>query len=519
MATILTVHGTFAAGPEHGTQWWQIDSEFERDMRRYLAARHRGSDLQFVPVPWDGKNSEASRRAAGQHLLKGMLALEAAGETYSVIGHSHGGSVICLSLLEAVNRRQSLPGLASWITVGTPFLALQKERLLFFRLTNLGKSTLVTLATFLLLFMLSFYFDTMAGSFKPDILVLLIAPFAAVYGTMLYFNNRAYHIHRGSHWAQFDERFGPRWVPLNHHDDEAIEGLGAVGRAKFQIFDDRFAVPPLTFLGAVLVPMMLIVLLFSPSLMAGFEALVGQRNRFGGLDNVGANVEFIAYSFKNAAQAFANYVQARLDSAFAMIPHDGFRFGIEGAFSFVTFIVIPIGVILIGAYAILAAIGYIAIGVSYVLSRLLNRVAQGQIRATAFGHDMIGETAVRAGKAPFGSARRQIATLPTELALQISRFSDEEAVRSIPQIRGVLKDLALAEGGAAQPDLISKYLSGYELIHTSYFRLPRFRKLVAHVLAGNAAFEESTELKADPDYEVVRSWCRALTGVEAVPPQ
>ncbi len=508
MTALLAIHGTFAKGPVHGANWWQFDSDFERDICRYVKARDaENTELRFIPVQWDGDNEETSRREAGSNLLAQMLDLEEAGEPYSVVGHSHGGSVICLALMEAANRRHRLPGLANWITVGTPFIALKKEPLLFSRVSYFGKSTLVTLATFLILLLVAFYIDGMAGAFTPSTLVPVLMPFVAVYGMMAFFNNRSYFLHRTSNWDRFEKHFGDKWVALNHPDDEAIEGLGAIGRIKFDLFGERFAVPVVTFLGAVLVPVIILVLILSSTLMEAFEVLVSQENRFGpGNENASANIEFIVDRLKSAAVNYANWVQAQMDSTFMSINNAKVREFSEAAFSFVNLIIIPVGGLLLIAYTILAVIGFLSVGVSYVLSKFFNWQVRGQIKSSAFGNDAIGEIATDARKTPFGVTRPPPPPLPVELAGIISQFSDGEAIKVLPKLRGVLKEMALAEGGAAKPDLITEYLSGYELIHTSYFRLPQFRKLVACIVADGEGFQSSQSLLADPEYDTVKFW-------------
>jgi len=151
MATIVTVHGTFAhaeggATPETEAeaaelQWWQRGSRFEHDMRELIdAAPGMGSGkLEVTRFEWSGENSERDRRAAGRELYRYLKTLEEKGEPYCVVGHSHGGSVIGWSLLESAARRNRLPHLQRWVTVGTPFVSLKKERLLFQRVDLLRK--------------------------------------------------------------------------------------------------------------------------------------------------------------------------------------------------------------------------------------------------------------------------------------------------------------------------------------------------------------------------------------------
>jgi len=139
VATIFTVHGTNNTGPEEGTHWWQKGSQFEQDCRDYIEAED--GKLTFQPHVWDGKNSELSRHAAGERLLKRSLELEKKQEPYCYVGHSHGGSVIGHTLLKSTTKkRTNLVALSRFITVGTPFLEMQHRRLRFLRLNTFGRS-------------------------------------------------------------------------------------------------------------------------------------------------------------------------------------------------------------------------------------------------------------------------------------------------------------------------------------------------------------------------------------------
>jgi hypothetical protein len=62
MPTIVSVHGTFADGPEEGDQWWQRGSPFERHLLECVEAKE--GILSFQPLLWDGRNSEVSRQKA-----------------------------------------------------------------------------------------------------------------------------------------------------------------------------------------------------------------------------------------------------------------------------------------------------------------------------------------------------------------------------------------------------------------------------------------------------------------------
>src|SRR5215813_2259330 len=138
MATIITVHGTNATGPEEGSNWWQRGSEFEHDVREFVQADD--GNIDFKPLIWDGKNSETSRRRAGTKLLQKIRVLERQGNKYCLLGHSHGGSVIGHSLVETASEGAELKHLSRWITIGTPFIQTRMKRFLFSRMRLVGKS-------------------------------------------------------------------------------------------------------------------------------------------------------------------------------------------------------------------------------------------------------------------------------------------------------------------------------------------------------------------------------------------
>src|SRR4029453_13985740 len=100
MATIITVHGTGATGPEEGQAWWQKGSEFEQHIRELVEGG--GAEVHFQRLIWDGANSESSRRNAATRLYSDLHSLEKTGDAYCLIGHSHGGSILSTALLLGV---------------------------------------------------------------------------------------------------------------------------------------------------------------------------------------------------------------------------------------------------------------------------------------------------------------------------------------------------------------------------------------------------------------------------------
>ncbi|MGP0062734.1 MAG: HEAT repeat domain-containing protein [Isosphaeraceae bacterium] len=184
---VFLVHGTFAHrgedvyepdphDPGRGPAWWQRNGEFVAGLNELLEGRAEcwpddvckampwarmsmGSRLEGWTIAgmkpmgwlrpryriggrrlfaWSGLNSESERRGAGRRLFQGLRALErenasriAAGEEpryYHLIGHSHGGSVIWNALRIAAGRKEPLPHLRSWTTLGTPFPTFRPVR-------------------------------------------------------------------------------------------------------------------------------------------------------------------------------------------------------------------------------------------------------------------------------------------------------------------------------------------------------------------------------------------------------
>lgn len=280
MATIITVHGTFATPtvPDSNgaltsePQWWEAPSTFERDLRELVQSRD--GKLEFKPFIWSGDNSEVERREAGAKLCTLMRELESKNEPYCVIGHSHGGSVIASALLQCAFRRKALPNLKRWITVGTPFLNLRKERVLLTRLSLVRK--VIFVASMMLLLMLLVYQAATAvngdrmlfGRYFPSIFywtaAAMSAPAVIAYLLFGYLDYRSLlNFHRRA-TKRAREYFRPRWLALSHPDDEAIQGLALLPDATLSFFDRAFAVPTITLISVVALPLLYFAALLSP---------------------------------------------------------------------------------------------------------------------------------------------------------------------------------------------------------------------------------------------------------------
>lgn len=291
MATIITVHGTFAhaegdtAGDESiseaDLQWWQPGSTFDCDMRELLdASPGEGSGkLDTKPFEWDGHNSELSRRAAGKRLFRELRTLDATGEPYCLVAHSHGGSVVNWALLESAARKQPLKNLKRWITVGTPFVAMQKERLLFQRLDLMRKVVFVASLMLLLMFLVYIVTEawaggrTLFGARNSGVLittaVMMSLPVAFFYLVLRLWDGRTLLHYRRKLHKRAADTFASRWLSLTHTDDEAVQGLAFLPGAQLTFFDKGFAVQAITTVSIFALPLIYLLLLTSPSVMVG----------------------------------------------------------------------------------------------------------------------------------------------------------------------------------------------------------------------------------------------------------
>ncbi len=287
MATIITVHGTFAkpteanadGGPQLDLQWWESHSTFEKDLNQLVEGRDGKLDVK--PFVWSGDNSEVERREAGAKLARMMQDLEVRSEPYCVIGHSHGGSVVSAALLECAARKRSLPNMKRWITVGTPFINLRKELWLLTRLSLVRK--VIFVASMMLLLMLLIYQAAtiltgdrlLFGSLFPRVQYWTIAfmsiPAFLIYFLFKYLDVRSMLDHRRRVTKRARNSFADRWRAFAHPEDEAIQGLALLPDARLSFFDRSFAVSTITLTSVIALPLIYLAVLFSPPTIVGLS--------------------------------------------------------------------------------------------------------------------------------------------------------------------------------------------------------------------------------------------------------
>jgi len=526
MPTIITVHGTFAGGPDHGDKWWQKDSPFERHLRELIETDD--GQLNWQPAGWDGLNSETSRRGAGLKLYEVMQEHESRAEPYCVIGHSHGGSVISAALSEAAEKGNSLPHLRTWLTIATPFITSEKNRFLFSRLGTFGQAAYAGLVLGALVGAFSSSLDFLGEAveiagfgvgvgFPVLILVVLqivaslAVPLVLIYAAVRHREKGKLLLYSGSVRKFLEANFARRWTSLWHCRDEAVQGLKLLRALDVNIFYPTFAIS--AFRGFIIVLLLLawLVFLCSPSAVEAFYEAVKEpilSRTFvsnillsdGRLIGEGRNVVVNAILFLTVVgQALAVAFTPIFNWADVNLV---WYQGVPARLLKSVFFVASASVLTIG---LMWLVQLASIQLSRIASKLLNPVAAGQIRAKGFGGDTDVDKAIGAMEFPMwlGHGRPP---LPEALGSEVEHVSDKAAAAVIPKFRGALNDLSRADGMAQTSDMLLSYLTWNELIHTTYFNVPRFVKLVAYALAQQEGFRASAGFMQDPDFKLAAAW-------------
>jgi ABC-type multidrug transport system fused ATPase/permease subunit len=611
MATVVTVHGTFAhsAGTADALglnenadpQWWQAGSSFESHTRALV----HGADgkFEFVPFSWSSINSERARRNAGSSLLALLRRLEARQESYCLIGHSHGGSVIASALVESVARGAPLNGMKKWISVGTPFIELKKEHFLFSRL-SLTRQVLFV-ASLMLLMMFLFYVvgEILSGAGRVSseyywirLLfsgAMMSIPFVVLYFVFKYLDRRELFSHGRRIIRRAHELYAPKWLSLCHEDDEAVQGLRYLPSVKLHFFEKDFAVSTLTMAAIFFLPIAYLLIVTSPTIMVGIADFL--KNKVYAVDQYqGAEAPIAAardemrrlsrsmrdareeaeksglqpsqaedsrrkaeqlrttlrekrQKFETSYPEFAEAERALrfkrrflekdgkpcdggtlcgtghdyalnskllfhvvTDELASAVVNDEIGWGAFGGTLrlLVPIVLVPVVFALI-ALAFLAVIRLAAVRISAWLSGRLNAMTLSEIRRSAFGNDTEGEIAFAADHRP-GWITPGYSNLPAEVGDKITECSNHATFQSLAKFRNAISTLAFAEGGDKKTEMVSSYLSWKELIHTCYFDVPEFRKLIARAISSAEGFSPTDRFQADPDYETTLRWLKEL---------
>jgi len=513
MGTIIAVHGTFAHGEAEGDQWWQKGGLFEEELVKYVVSAN-GSPIAFHPLLWDGENSESSRRKAANALAATLRTEVRNDSACVVVGHSHGGSVIVNAALDGI-RLSELKCLSAAVTIGTPYLQFAKMKFIFSRSSLVAKSALASLAfvavgSFAMLgpedkrlyeHLVGEWVSTNYWIFTLVRAIVCFMPLAIVYATLRILDGRRYRRYRKFVGTAAHRDLIKKWICLYDKNDEAIGGLALLRDMNTQIFPARFAVPFFSLLAIFVLPLALIVLCATPSAMLMLSWLFADVDPYGaGLVKMAGGQDFEA---NISLLANAGYILLMK----VIAPHV-LTSGELGAAVLFFFGLVPFLFFCASFAATYTAI-LISVKVSEWTGLILDRLTWKAIRKTAFGADTVGEVARHASAVPNWLVTG-FNSLPGRLSDELNDFSNAVASKSIPHLRQLLSQLASFDNAADPNRFIESYLTWNELIHTSYFALPRFRKFLCYLIAHVDGFEPSKALKNDPDYALLAEWRRDI---------
>ena len=457
MATIITVHGTNATGPEEGEKWWQRGSGFEASLRRLLVTKLSDiTALTWSPFIWDGANSERSRRAAALRLFQKMLELEAKGEPYCVIGHSHGGSVCNLAMVAAANQDTNLANLGKIITVGTPFLRFQFPRLFGI---NFGLLGYPAITGFLVGLLILIWFTVGGHSVYSWVSIIFAVLFLLTsFVASRQINDAWWHEGLAGTITSIDrllsqKGFAPsveKWVGLWHPDDEAINSLKWASNAQ-----------PVTIKAPLSARALGLILIAS----------------------MGASAFLADWVIHKGAELYQG-VDAQSD-------------------------LVAGGVQLLLYSVCLLVLIAITRQFNDWSGRQATRLINDQLRGAVYGGQSFGELAIGAEVYPLHFFV-SYPPLPQGLADRITALSDTAAAKALPQVRRALTMLADSSIIDSPIERLLKNLSWDELIHTAYFSEPSFQKLLAYLISQTPRFQPSHALLNDSEYALIRKWSEEL---------
>jgi hypothetical protein len=298
--------------------------------------------------------------------------------------------------------------------------------------------------------------------------------------------------------------FLAKMITLSHSNDEAVAGLKAASKFERQIFEPRFAHTPLLIASLVALPFL--AYLFNIWFRFAFPLWSATRppilNQVVWWISVGMLDPFVSFS------AFMSVFGLEV-APISPKSLQGVGYGLLLiTYSTAQYFLVSLTLLVVAFYPTLSMSAY--------LSRRFNRAAWSQIRRSAFGGDLKAEVAVAADAQPkwvYGSGVR----LPAELEAELQGEADEAASRAVSKLRDAIGELAFSLNNQDKLVAVSKFITWDELIHTVYFKVPRFRKLVCYAIAHSSGFRPSEMLKTDPDYEKLGQWLAEIQGQVPAP--
>jgi hypothetical protein len=255
--------------------------------------------------------------------------------------------------------------------------------------------------------------------------------------------------------------YSARFTALRHPDDEAIGGLRYLKNIHIPIFKRDFLVPTLSFVSLFVFPLIIIAIAVVPSLTSLFNDAV----------------KYLAAKW--------TVINPITENFWYMV---------------IVILLVSTLISLAITYAVSLGGGYL----SSAVSKNLNGLTWKQIRKLGFGNDAIGEVSISADSTcPW--MRSEWLPLPAQLTKEISELSNKAAAASVGKFRSLLTQLS-EKNQEAHAFLFSEYLTWDELIHCSYFNVPRFRMLVAYAIANSEGFRPTQAFMNHPDYNLLAGW-------------
>lgn len=551
---IVTVHGTNAGRPEDdGDRWWQKGSAFQKRLSELVTSAD-GSSLEFRPFHWSGRNSETDRREAGRQLARKLREIEKEGRPYHVIGHSHGGSVAYLALIATyvalaggflqtmprltsrLFRAQSktssyplLPGLKSWTTVGAPYIVTQRSWNILALFDVWGQCVLLAIGAY----SIALIATSLIAYIKDIVDVLIPLLFVATLTLILWQTTRyARSISSRVVRSRIEQNFGARASLLRHGEDEAISGLASSLRIAPKLFASsqirRLATGPLLLTAILLAGVDLVFTwgaggwedkapfltdLHSYMQKFSYPAMiaVGYPENCTSLD-CGGHFSWWEYPI------YAIYV---IDEAFSSLGHyvvdlvhptpvpnygDPFFHNKVGRAIWATFkFCFPAGVLIIFALAARIVLPLF----TRPLAWFLNVVTGRNLKNAAYGNDAPGERVARLTAVP-PSFEDSWKPLPASVADAIESYTEQFALETLRRTRKLLGATSLACGPLDVSELVGGSLSWRELIHTSYFDVDEFIRLLAVGLIEAGGLKASEAFRVSSDFEEARGWLHAI---------
>jgi len=100
---------------------------------------------------------------------------------------------------------------------------------------------------------------------------------------------------------------------------------------------------------------------------------------------------------------------------------------------------------------------------------------------------------------------RRHGAVPEEIEAVLTAFANKHALETLANVRRVVSLGSNLELDRDVAKTITEQMSWHEVIHTSYFQVDEFAKLVAYVLYSTGVAHLKESFLSDPDYVKVKS--------------